>query len=198
MVAHLTYQRQSLKPGRMFVRCVLACACLAAAVRGYQPQVPRRRFLSSAAIAIAGGARAATAVDDKLVGISDEKIAEMVKRDLVENQFLTNGRLTRSIYSEDAKFTDEIDTYKLDQWMKGTQKLFVGDESHVELVGPVVATKDAVEFRFDEVLAFNIPLHPKVKLTGKVLLKRQADGLISSYQEFWDQSVKDVLLSAKI
>ena len=180
------------------MRCVLACACLAAAVRGYQPQVPRRRFLSSAAIAIAGGARAATAVDDKLVGISDEKIAEMVKRDLVENQFLTNGRLTRSIYSEDAKFTDEIDTYKLDQWMKGTQKLFVGDESHVELVGPVVATKDAVEFRFDEVLAFNIPLHPKVKLTGKVVLKRQADGLISSYQEFWDQSVKDVLLSAKI
>ena len=82
--------------------------------------------------------------------------------------------------------------------MTGTQKLFVGSESHVDLVGDVVANKEAVTFRFDEVLAFNVPLHPKVKLTGKVVLKRGEDGLITSYQEFWDQSVKEVLSTAKI
>ena len=33
--------------------------------------------------------------DEKLTGISNEKIAEIVARDVVEGQFLVNGRLTR-------------------------------------------------------------------------------------------------------
>jgi len=55
-----------------------------------------------------------------------------------------------------------------------------------------------VEFRFDEDLMFRIPLRPVVTLTGKLVLDRDPEtGLITKYQEFWDQDVKTVLKSAK-
>ena len=48
-------------------------------------------------------------------------------------------------------------------------------------------------------LMFNIPiLKPKVPLTGSLVLKRGKDGLFTSYKESWDQSVSQVLLSAKL
>jgi len=59
----------------------------------------RHEFMSasSAAVAVAlgGGSPAAFATEEKLTNISNEKIAEMVKADVVEGQFLANGRLTR-------------------------------------------------------------------------------------------------------
>jgi len=118
---------------------------------------------------------------------------------MVERSFLTNGELTRSIYSEAATFQDEIDTYKLEAWMKGTAKLFVAPpSSYTNLVGKVEASASEISFRFEEDLMFRIPFRPVVHLTGKVVLKREADtGLISSYREFWDQDVKTVLKSAK-
>ena len=145
-------------------------------------------------------ARASDSIrSEKLIGISDDLLLQMVKKDIVDNQYLCNGKLTRSIYDESATFTDEIDTYQLDQWIKGTQKLFVEENSQVRLVGDIDVTKSAVEFRFDEDLQFRIPLlFPTVSLTGKVVLKRDpATGLITSYQEFWDQDVSTVLKSAK-
>ena len=66
------------------------------------------------------------ALDNKQLNLPPNVIAAIVEKDLVENAFLTNGKLTRSIYDEKAIFTDEIDTYGLDQWIKGTSKLFVG------------------------------------------------------------------------
>ena len=86
------------------------------------------------------------------------------------------------------------------QWIQGTQRLFRGDGSNVRLVGDVNVSDDKVEFRFDEDLMFNIPLlHPVVNLnlSGKVVLERSPDsGLITSYREFWDQDVKEVLITA--
>ena len=73
----------------------------------------RRSFIASTpsfGAAVLGGARLAWAQDDKLTGLSNEAIADLVRKDLVDNQFLVNGRLTRSIYDESATFTDEIDT----------------------------------------------------------------------------------------
>mmetsp|Transcript_11910 Transcript_11910/g.23642 ORF Transcript_11910/g.23642 Transcript_11910/m.23642 type:complete len:200 (-) Transcript_11910:79-678(-) len=172
--------------------------------------ISRRRFGASSLIATTLTASrpvtvpvyaevATTADTKKLVGISDESIAAAVERDLVENQFLVTGKLTRAIYDEGALFTDEIDTYTLEKWQIGTSRLFVGSESHVQLVGPVKATPQEVSFRFDEVLAFNVPLHPKVKLTGRLVLTRSLDtGLIINYREYWDQSVSEVLKSARI
>lgn len=87
----------------------------------------------------------------------------------------------------------------MDQWIKGTQKLFVGENSQVRLVGDLDVTKEEVAFRFDEDLQFRIPFRPTVALTGKVVLKRDPNtGLITSYQEFWDQDVATVLKSAKL
>lgn len=95
-----------------------------------------------AAAVLEGGSKV-----DKMIGISNEDIAIIVKRDVVAHQFLMNGRLTRSIFDEGATFQDEIDTYTLDKWIKGTSRLFNARNSHVELVGEVRATEEEVRFR---------------------------------------------------
>ena len=136
----------------------------------------------------------------KRTNLSDDELKDIVRADVVQRQFLTNGKLTRSIYDETATFTDEIDTYTMDKWIVGTQRLFVGDKSHVNLVGDIDINKERIEFRFDEDLMFNLPIvKPVVSLTGKVVLQRSPEtGLITSYQEFWDQDVTTVLKSAKL
>jgi len=141
-------------------------------------------------------AAVAAAIDEKL-GISDDELKAIVTSDILEKQFLVTGDITRSIYKPSATFTDEIDTYNLDQWVKGTQKLFVGSKSDVRLVGDVLVSPEKVEFRFDENLCFNIPFKPVVSLSGKVVLDRDDSGFITSYREFWDQDVATVLKSAK-
>jgi hypothetical protein len=166
----------------------------------------RSKFLQSAFTTVLSVSTASTlspplanAADSKLYNLPPSEIAAIVQKDLEENAFLTNGKLTRSIYDESATFTDEIDTYKLDQWIKGTQKLFVGPPgSRVSLSGPVEASDKEISFRFEEDLMFNIPFKPVVALSGKVVLERDLNtGLIVSYREFWDQDVTTVLKSAK-
>ena len=129
--------------------------------------------------------------------LTDEQLKEVIKSDVLKRQFLVTGVLTRSVYKPTATFTDEIDTYGMDQWMKGTQRLFVGSKSQVRLVGDVEVNPEKVEFRFDEDLMFNIPVNPVVSLTGKVVLTRDETGYITSYREFWDQDTWSVLKSAK-
>jgi hypothetical protein len=172
---------------------------------GLAPEVSRSQFWKqslSATVVVAGtilpNQKPVFAVADKLVNLPDEQLKAIIKKDILEKQFLATGQLTREIYDESAKFTDEIDTYELDKWIKGTQKLFRGDKSSVRLVGDINVSKNQIDFLFDEDLMFNIPFQPTVSLTGKVVLTRDTStGLITSYQEFWDQDVVTVLKSAK-
>lgn len=115
----------------------------------------RRQFLGSS-LATAGFTVAATATNYLVVptqpakaaseklDISDAELKEIVKQDILKRQFLVTGNLTPSIYKPTATFTDEIDTYKMDQWMKGTQKLFVGEKSDVRLIGDVNVAPEKV------------------------------------------------------
>ena len=172
---------------------------------GLAPEVSRSQFWKqslSGTVLVAGtilpNQKPVFAVADKLVNLPDEQLKAIIKKDILEKQFLATGQLTREIYDESAKFTDEIDTYELDKWIKGTQKLFRGDKSIVRLVGDINVSKKQIDFLFDEDLMFNIPFQPTVSLTGKVVLTRDTStGLINSYQEFWDQDVVTVLKSAK-
>ena len=137
----------------------------------------------------------------KQIGISNEELAKIIVQDIQDNQFMVRADLTRSIYDEKATFTDEIDTYQLDAWIQGTKRLFVANQSHVDLVpNSLQVNVTEATFLFTEFLTFNIPfLLPKVYLSGKVILKRDpTTGLITSYQEQWDQDVNTVLLSAKL
>ena len=137
--------------------------------------------------------------DNKLT-ISNDELLQIIRDDIVQRQCLVTGNITKSIYSPDATFTDEIDTYGRDQWMIGTQRLFVGDRSQVRLTHPVTFTSPTtLEFQFDEDLMFNLPIiKPIVSLTGKVILTRDPNtGYIVSYREYWDQDVATVLKSAK-
>ena len=171
----------------------------------------RKEFVQSLGWSAAAGAAAclvgpsssiaavpATEISPKRTNLGDEELKKVVESDILQNQFLATGQLTRDVYDESATFTDEIDTYTLDKWIVGTQRLFNGDNSSVRLVGDIDVSKEKVEFRFDEDLQFNIPFRPTVSLTGKVVLARDTTtGLITSYQEFWDQDVVSVLKTAK-
>lgn len=169
--------------------------------------IERRDFLKivSQGVIVSSGSSAASfsssnvaiAFGNEAKSLSDNEIKEIVTKDILDRQFLVTGNLTPEIYRPTALFTDEIDTYKMDQWVKGTQKLFVGEQSQVRLVGDVLVTPQQVEFRFDEDLVFRIPFRPKVALTGRVVLTRDESGFITSYKEFWDQDVLTVLKSAK-
>jgi hypothetical protein len=130
---------------------------------------------------------------------TNAQLKDIIESDIVDRQFLATGQLTRNIYSDTAMFTDEIDTYGIDQWIQGTQRLFVGAGSSVRLVGPVDVSDSDITFRFDEDLMFNIPLlRPVVTLTGTVRLERdKKTGYITSYREFWDQDTLTVLKSAQ-
>jgi hypothetical protein len=147
-------------------------------------------------------ALASSIIDDNKIklNLSDAEVREIVRNDLINRQFLVTGQLTPTIYAPEATFTDEIDTYTMTQWQQGTAKLFVGDQSSVRLVNNQINVSPAqIDFRFDEDLMFNIPFHPKVHLTGTVVLQRNNEtGYITSYREYWDQDVWTVLQSAKI
>jgi hypothetical protein len=144
----------------------------------------------------------ANALENKVTGLSDAEVAKIVFEDTAQRQALITADFTRSIYSEDCTFQDEVSTYKLPEYIKGTKALFNPEKSHVDVVdGSVETVVDAsnthiIKFRFKETLAFNIPFNPKVDLTGRVEIKRgpqEAGGLIVSSREFWDKSVADVV-----
>lgn len=65
--------------------------------------------------------------------------------------------------------------------------------SFTEIVGDVSASDAEVRFRFNEVLCFNVPLNPKIPLTGEVILTRGDNGLITKYLEVWDTNLFDTL-----
>ena len=178
-------------------------ACLASVTRALQPRsISRRGVLCTFASAATAPALPLLAAEpppfSKRANLSPDAIAKIVREDIETNQFLVTGTLTRDIYDESCTFTDEIDTYTLDKWIKGTGALFVGDKSHVDIVGDVEATDAEVKFRFSETLAFNLPLlKPKVPLTGTLILSRDpATGLIVKYKEIWDTGVAETLSKA--
>ena len=120
---------------------------LATAVVALSPptpaQVGRRQVLLGGATAALLGrpalsvAAGSEVVAEKLRNLPAAKMAEIVTADLVERQFLATADFTREIYDEATLFTDEIDTYTLPKFIKGTSSLFVKEKSVVRLVGAV-------------------------------------------------------------
>ena len=169
---------------------------------GLRLQLARRGALLAAAATLSAPAlhpAPAVADEPKQRGLSPSEIAKVVEEDITARQFLVSGVLTRSIYDEACTFTDAIDEYTLDKWVKGTGALFLASRSHVDIVpGSLTASASEVRFRFDETLCFNLPvLKPIVPLTGELVLTRDPQsGLITSYLEKWDTSVTDTLKKA--
>lgn len=165
------------------------------------PTKQMKRFLSSIIIAPSllictnpSFASAQSLSSSNGIKISNEEISKIVSEDISIRQALITADFSPSIYNPNCKFQDEIDTYKYDQYVKGTKALFNAGKSHVDLVGPVVATDEKVEFKFKETLVFNIPFNPTVDISGHVNLSRnKEDGLITYSREYWDQPVREVL-----
>ena len=165
----------------------------------HQILLPLRQKISSVILAssILLGSTDSNAASTKLVNLEPAAIIKIVAADITDRQALITADFTRDIYSEKCTFQDEIDIYPIDKYVSGTKALFNKDKSHVDLVGDVVATSESVDFKFSEILAFNIPFNPSVFLTGRVKLSRGEDGLVTSSREFWDQSVPAVLSTVK-
>eukprot|EP00533_Pseudo-nitzschia_delicatissima_P002810 CAMPEP_0116104978 /NCGR_PEP_ID=MMETSP0327-20121206/14764_1 /TAXON_ID=44447 /ORGANISM="Pseudo-nitzschia delicatissima, Strain B596" /LENGTH=258 /DNA_ID=CAMNT_0003597307 /DNA_START=1 /DNA_END=777 /DNA_ORIENTATION=- len=161
------------------------------------------RMVTAPLVVAAMAVAPAFATDEaKQTNLADEDLLKIVvDKDLVQNQFLVNGKLTRSVYDESCTFQDEIDTYGLEKWMTGTAKLFDGDRSKVVIVPDSVKigkedTGRLIQFRFVEYLCFNVPaVKPIVYLSGTLFLKVSDIGLITSYREKWDQDIYKVLTS---
>lgn len=136
-------------------------------------QNSRRSFLSATAAAssllpLRSSADTSAVQSDKQLNLSNEELKKIVLSDIADKSFLVSADITRSIYDESATFTDEIDVYTMDKWVKGTKALFIASGSRVSLVGDVDVSASEVSFRFDEDLMFNIPFKPVCSLTGKV------------------------------
>ena len=164
------------------------------------PKLHHHRLLrkATAVVAVVLGLQQTALADDdnKLRMLPDVEFLDIVSRDISDRQALATADFTRSIYSEDCTFQDEIDTYKINEYVKGTKALFDGTRSRVELTTVpefVDPNRRQIEYRFKETLAFKVPLNPKVDLTGKVRLVRDPEGLVISSREFWDASVAEVL-----
>ncbi|KAJ1616920.1 hypothetical protein T492DRAFT_1103723 [Pavlovales sp. CCMP2436] len=114
--------------------------------------------------------------------------------DIVENRFMVTGQLSEDLYADTALFQDEIDTYDLPSYVRGTGMLFDGAKSDFKLVGDLEFKGQTIRYRFDEILSFKIPLGPRSRVSGVVELVRGEDGLITKYREFWDQSVPATLV----
>ena len=186
-------------------RGITLYASLCAFVVGcaWVPSLGRRALLSGAVAPLVQPLLPlpAAAGDGKRRNLAAAEMAQIVREDLVQRQFLATADFTPDIYDESCTFTDEIDTYQKDKFIKGTKALFVASESQVELLGDVDVLENGkkLQFRFQETLAFNFPVvHPKVTLSGTCTLTRGDDGLIVAYREKWDQSVPDVLLTTKL
>ena len=135
---------------------------------------------------------------NKQINLSDAAMAKIIANDITSNQALATADFDRSIYSEDCTFQDEIDTYSIDNYVKGTKALFNKERSKVELVGEVQISAEEAVFKFKEDLSFNVPLKPIVTLSGKVVLTRGEGGLIVKSREYWDQKPFDVLKTARL
>lgn len=61
----------------------------------------------------------ASNLQDKLTSISDEELKQIVKKDVVENQFLCNGQLTRAIYDEGASSQTKLTHMP---WINGSKE----------------------------------------------------------------------------
>jgi hypothetical protein len=143
----------------------------AADEQAYLLQNSRRSFLSvtaASASLLPIYSSTASVPNDKQLNLSNEDLKKIILSDIVDKSFLVSADITRSVYDESATFTDEIDVYTMDKWVKGTQALFIASGSRVSLVGDVDVTASEVTFRFDEDLMFNIPFKPVCSLTGKV------------------------------
>eukprot|EP00439_Symbiodinium_sp_Y106_P036938 s400_g4.t1 len=172
---------------RQPVAVAVIAACLAGWVgleRAQAWNLPVGRRSSLAAVVGAFGLPVfalAGAGDGKRRNLDASEVAKIVRDDLVARQFLATADFSPEIYDEACTFTDEIDTYQKDKFIKGTK----GGKM--------------LQFRFQESLAFNFPIiHPKVTLSGTCTLTRGEDGLIVAYREKWDQSIPDVLRSARL
>uniref|UniRef100_A0A7S3LYQ8 Uncharacterized protein n=1 Tax=Spumella elongata TaxID=89044 RepID=A0A7S3LYQ8_9STRA len=159
--------------------------------------------LAAVSAALGASAAAGAAAPDlpKRRNLPVSEVAKIVREDVVQRQFLATADFSPEIYDDNCIFTDEIDSYTYEKFVKGTKGLFVASESNVKLVGDVEVLEGGskLQFRFDEVLAVNLPIvHPKWTLSGTCTLTRGADGLIVAYKEKWDQSVPEVILSTRL
>ena len=88
------------------------------------PHIGRRAALASLAFSsVPLLPSRANAAAEKQRGLSATEIASIVAADVRDRQFLVTGALTRSIYDESCTFQDEIDTYTMDKYIKGTSAL---------------------------------------------------------------------------
>jgi hypothetical protein len=140
---------------------------------------------------------AAAKCTKKRYNLPNDELADIIKRDCRERQFLFTADMTRAIYDDAATFKDGSDidgSYPLDAWVRGCKLLFDARRSQCKILEHTLSVTDQkVWFRFTETLTFKTMLQPRVYLTGTVVMKRDPEsGLIVTYEEKWDQDMNEI------
>lgn len=140
---------------------------------------------------------------EKQCHLNEESLTEILLQDICERNSLVTADFASSIYEDSCRFKDGSDldgSYPMKPWQLGCKMLFKGDKSKSNIVeDSLVVTSEAITFRFESDLEFRGPFSPQVLLTGRVVMLRNPQtGLISSYEEKWDDNVWDIVKGAKL
>ena len=121
--------------------------------------------------------------ENKLIITESAELERIVSTDITERQALITADFTRSIYSEEATFKDEIDTYPIDKYIQGTKALFIPEKSHVDLLETLRSIRISLLSNSRKYFVSIFPWQPKVSLSGYVELFRDSkDGLDHSFR----------------
>jgi hypothetical protein len=90
----------------------------------------------------------------KSYNLSNDELADIIKKDIADKQFLVTADMTLSIYDDRATFQDgsSLDgAYEIGAWVRGCNQLIEAKNSCCRLVeGSMVVDSDEAKFRFVE------------------------------------------------
>ncbi|KAL3910304.1 MAG: hypothetical protein SGARI_002191, partial [Bacillariaceae sp.] len=92
---------------------------------------------SAATIDMPNQALAPASATPKLFNLPNDELAEVIKADCRERQFLCTADMTREIYDDNATFKDGSDidgSYPMDAWIRGCKLLFDGQKSQCRIL----------------------------------------------------------------
>lgn len=149
------------------------------------------------------GTTLTTQTQEKLYHLSRDSMREMLLQDVHQRNSLVTADFTRSMYEDTCRFQDGsgLDgAYPMKPWILGCKLLFKGSKSQTTICEEsLVVTSDQISFRFESDLEFRGPFSPQVALTGQIMMTRNPlTGLISSYREFWDKDVFEIVKEARL
>lgn len=136
-------------------------------------------------------------VADKTTGLSLEKLAERLTKDLTMGStgrggYIISGDLSADLFRDDCVFLDPTNRVSsLSQYQRALQILFDTDRSSIELIGPLIVDPERREIsgRFRSQGMLKLPWKPYVtEYQSDIVYAIDQDGLVREQRQTWSKS----------